>query len=259
MGRKIVVCGKGGCGKTSITVLMANLLSRKGYKVDVIDADESNPSLHLMLGVRQPRTLIEYLGGRRSVSSMMKKDDLDLTEALRKAMGGISIGNLPDDYVSTSETGVRLVVSGKISDFFEGCACPIGYLTRVLVKNLVLEEDEHVLIDTDAGIEHVGRGLEEGVDLLLAVVDPTYDSILIAQKVSEVASKLGKEFWAVMNRVSPEVEETVTQALKSRGVRIAGKVGYDAEVFRSNLAGGPLKASNALKDIENILGVLGLA
>lgn len=252
MKRKIVVCGKGGCGKTSFTVLSAILLSKKGYTVNIIDSDESNPALHSLLGVAVPKTFVEYLGGRRKVADMMSKEKhgLNIAGALK---AGISIADIPKGYVAISKIGIRLLVTGKITGFFEGCACPINYVTRSLLGKLALSEDEIVLVDTDAGIEHVGRGVEESADILLVIVDPTYDSILIAEKMSKVAERLGKEAWAVINRSPPDVEEFVKDSLEKRGVKIAGKVRYDEELFKSNLLGVPVKASVALKDAEKIL------
>ena len=120
MERKIVTCGKGGCGKTSFTMLAATVLSKKGYMVDVIDSDESNPSLHRLLGVAAPKTLVDYLGGRRQVANMMSKEKQGHTA--QEAKTQISISDIPKKYVSSSSKGIRLVVTGKITSFFEGCA-----------------------------------------------------------------------------------------------------------------------------------------
>lgn len=259
MKRKIIICGKGGCGKTSFTVLSAILLSKRGYTVDVIDSDESNPSLHRLLGVAAPKTFVEYLGGRRQISGMMSKEKqgLDITNG-EAAKIRISISDVPHDYVSTSSNGIRLLVTGKIISFFEGCACPINYVTRSLLKSLVLGENEIVLVDTDAGVEHVGRGVEEGADSILSIVDPTYDSILIAEKISAVTADLGKDVWAVINKSEPKLERLVKDSLEKRGVKLAGKVRYDRDLFRSNLLGSPLKASISFRDVEKILKKIGL-
>ena len=93
-----------------------------------------------------------------------------------------------------------MVTIGKVREYGEGCACPFNILTR---KNLVLEESEMVLVDTDAGIEHVGRRVEETVDGVLAVVDPTAESLRSALLLREVVSKLDKAFWVVANKITP--------------------------------------------------------
>ncbi len=257
MKKKIVICGKGGCGKTSFTVLSANILREKGYIVNVIDSDESNPALHSLLGAAAPKTLVEFLGGRRKVSNMMSKEKhgQDIAEAIKP---GLAIQDIPKEYVAVSPSGIRLLATGKITRFFEGCACPINYITRSILEKLVLGEDEIVLVDTDAGLEHIGRGVEEGADVLLIIVDPTYDSILIAEKVTAISVNLGKEAWAVINKSSLDAEEIVRASLIKRNVKIAGKVRYDEELFRSNLLGVPLKASSALEDAEKILKTAGI-
>ncbi|MCD6444535.1 hypothetical protein CW710_00410 [Candidatus Bathyarchaeota archaeon] len=110
---------------------------------------------------------------------------------------------LPDEYISYSAEGIGLVTIGKVREYGEGCACPFNILTRILLKNLVLEESEMVLVDTDAGIEHVGRRVEETVDGVLAVVDPTAESLRSALLLREVVSKLDKAFWVVANKITP--------------------------------------------------------
>ncbi len=252
-----MICGKGGCGKTSITVLAAETLASHGYTVDVVDSDESNPSLHRFLGLSQPKPLIEYLGGRKRVADLMRGGrEADLAEAL-KVEGRLSIGSLPAAYVALKPEGIRLVVAGKISDFFEGCACPLNFLTRVFLSHLHLGENEVVLIDTDAGIEHLGRGLEEAVDTILCIVDPSFDSILLAEKMFREAGKLGKEVWAVVNRTLPEAESLLMEGLTKHGIRVAGRISFDMELFKSNLAGGPLKASTARAEVKEVLNKIG--
>ncbi|MHA1711463.1 MAG: nucleotide-binding protein, partial [Candidatus Freyarchaeota archaeon] len=172
-----MVCGKGGSGKSVISVLMARVLSRSG-RVYLIDSDESNALLPSMLGVKPPKPLVEYLGGRDNI---FKRGEVDIAKALARAGEGIRLSSLPREYTSTSPEGINLIVIGKVRNFGEGCACPLNYLTRVLLKNLLLEEGEVVIVDTDAGIEHVGRRVEEGVDAILAVVDPTAEALTLAK------------------------------------------------------------------------------
>ena len=79
---------------------------------------------------------------------------------------------------------------GKIREFGEGCACPIGAVAREFLKSLRLRDNEFVVVDTDAGIEHFGRGVEESCDLIVAVVEPSYESMQLTNKIVEISNKI---------------------------------------------------------------------
>lgn len=258
---KLMICGKGGSGKTVFTTLAAIVSVARGFKVTVIDLDESNAALPLLLGTKQPKSIVEYLGGRRTVVKAMsnrERGELDIAEALVKAKHGVDLSAIPDKYRSSSPDGVSLVTVGKISKFFEGCACPINYVGRVLLKNLALKSREVVLVDSDAGIEHMGRGVEEGVDEILVLVDPTVDSLYIAEKMSEIGRQLGKKTWAVINRASPETEEVLQEELDKRGVSVAGRLRFDKKIAESSLFGHPIASETGMEDVEQALLEIGL-
>ena len=109
---KIMVCGKGGSGKSVVSVLIAKALS-KDYQVYLIDSDESNALLPRSLGVKPPKPVVQYLGGR---DVMFKKGETDI----------VKLDTLPTEYVSTSTEGVNLITIVKVRDFGKGCACPLN-------------------------------------------------------------------------------------------------------------------------------------
>ena len=251
---KIMICGKGGSGKSSVSVLMARALSRK-RKVYLIDSDESNVLLPKLLGVKPPKPIVEYLGGKKSIFS---KGEVNIVNALAKAGKGIKLDNLPTEYVSASTEGIKLVTIGKIRNFGEGCACPLNFLTKTLLKNLVLNDDEIVLVDTDAGIEHVGRGVEEGCDTILTVVDPTAEALMLAKILKETFQKLNKKFWLILNKATPRITEPIKEKAKEMNLEINGVIRFDEEIFESCMEGGLLNAKEALSDMEGILKTVGL-
>ena len=251
---KIMICGKGGSGKSSVSVLMARALSRK-RKVYLIDSDESNVLLPKLLGVKPPKPIVEYLGGKKSIFS---KGEVNIVNALAKAGKGIKLDNLPMEYVSASMEGIKLVTIGKVRNFGEGCACPLNFLTKTLLKNLVLNDDEIVLVDTDAGIEHVGRGVEEGCDTILTVVDPTAEALMLAKILKETFQKLNKKFWLILNKATPRITEPIKEKAKEMNLEINGVIRFDEEIFESCMEGGLLNAKEALSDMEGILETIGL-
>lgn len=246
---KIMICGKGGVGKSSITVLASRVLS-KNHSVSILDSDESNKMLPKILGVEPSKSLVEYLGGKGTI---FDKEEVDIARALSKAGKGIKINDLPKEYVSSSPDGIKLVTIGKVREYGEGCACPFNYLTRTFLKNLELNPDDIVLVDTDAGIEHLGRGVEEGSDAVLMVADPTAESLELAKILKEDVEKIGKKFWLLLNKVTDDIEPILKSKVKEMDLDILGTIHFDKKVFTSCLEGKTLEAENAYYDIEKIL------
>ena len=248
---KVMVCGKGGVGKTALTVLMARILS-ENLKVYIVDSDESNVLLPTFLGVSPPKSLVEYVGGKRDEEEFERMEP-DITKALTKAKEGIKLDLLPSDYISTSDEGIGLIIIGKVREYGEGCACPFNILTKILLDNLFLEEDEIVLVDTDAGIEHVGRKLEEVCDALIAIVDPTVESLDLALLLKGIASDLNKKFWVIANKVTGATKKLLKEEAERLGLKIDGIVRFDDQLYISCLRREPLKSRLAMIDLRKIL------
>jgi CO dehydrogenase maturation factor len=246
---KIMVCGKGGSGKSSFTVLAARALS-KAHKVYVIDSDESNALLPKILNAEPPKAIVGYLGGK---GTLFEKGEVNIAKAMAKAGKGIRLDELPCEYLSSSPEGIRLLTIGKVREFGEGCACPFNFLTRTLLKHLRLKTDEMVLVDTDADIEHLGRGVEEGSDAVLMVADPTAESLELSRILKEDVVKLGKTFWLVLNKVTPEITDIITSKAKGMDLEILGTVRFDNSIFKSCLEGSTLVAGKGYEDTEAIL------
>lgn len=246
---KIMVCGKGGSGKSALTVLMARVLS-KSYKVNIVDSDESNALLHQMLGTEPPTPLVEYLGGKGKI---FKQGEVNIVKALAAAGRGVRLADLPSEYTSSSPEGIRMISIGKVREYGEGCACPFNFLARALLKSMILDDNEVVLVDTEAGLEHLGRGVEEGCDAIVAIADPTAESLVLAGILKEEATRLGKKFWLVANKITPSIADAVRMKAKDFGLETVGLVRFDEEIFKSSLEGGKLKAKEAQADVKTML------
>ena len=261
--KRILVCGKGGSGKSSIVSLLGNELTKHKYKVILLDADASNPGgLFRLLTDKKnaPKPLIEFFGGREKVtcpsddpSTLTRIDDqLPITETV------IKLSEVPKKY-SLKKKNLTLFQIGKIQEACEGCDGPMSKVAR----DFIVKDGFVTLIDIEAGIEHFGRGVEKNVDVILIVVDPTFESFVIAEIVAKMSSYLGnKNVFAILNKVdSKETDIIMQNSLKKRGVGYLGSISYDKKIYKAGLEGKMISHCQAekqitgiIKKLENIIG-----
>jgi len=245
---KISVCGKGGSGKSTIVALLANEARLRGYRVLVVDSDESNSGLFRMLGFDYPPVpLMELVGGKKNLQRKMGQPSV-LSETK------IATAHIPEQYL-LQRNGLKLVAIGKILQSLEGCACPMGVLSREFLKKLTLAEDEVAIVDMEAGVEHFGRGVETSIDSVLVVVEPPLESVNVGQKIHDLASGIGiKNVWAVLNKVpSEEIATRLRTELEERQIEVVGCIYFDADIFRSSLDGRIPVKGVAVREIKNVL------
>jgi len=250
MGLKISVCGKGGSGKSTLVSLLANAAQTRGLTTLVVDSDESNSGLFRMLGLDEPPTpLMALVGGKQGIKEKMDQPSL-LSEP------ELTLDQIPYPYVN-QKSGLRLLSIGKIHQALEGCACPMGVLSREFLKKLRLGENEIAIVDMEAGIEHFGRGIDNSIDAVLVVVEPSFESIALAEKINDLASGINKQVWAVLNKISsPSLRDEIKAKLKAGGMETIGAISYDALVFLSGLKGDPLNSERATLQADEILDAL---
>jgi len=258
--QKIAVCGKGGSGKSVLVRLLADGIRTKGLRVLVVDADESNTGLHRMLGFDNPPSpLIGLLGGKQKleeeIEARIRAGESEMSlELIREEM---TVADIPSEYIFQMD-GIKLVNIGKILMALEGCACPMGIVSRSFLKKLRLEPDEIAVVDLEAGVEHFGRGVETSVDCVLVVVEPSIDSLEVAEKISELAAQIEVgDVWAVLNKVaSDDIATKLTDYLKNKDIGVIGIIHQDSEIFLSCLEGRPIKGRVAAEDVDKILEFL---
>jgi CO dehydrogenase maturation factor len=180
---KIAISGKGGVGKTTIMALLASKLSNN-KEVLVIDADPS-PHMAQTLGFKK-------IDGITPLAEMTKL----LTDRSAKTEGSPfyninpKIHDLPDRFM-LSKDNIKLMILGAIQTGNKGCACPENTVLRRLLTKLLLESYQVILLDMEAGVEHLGRGTIAGIDHLLVVVNPSNSSIRTAKKIDKLADDVG--------------------------------------------------------------------
>ena len=248
---KIAVCGKSGSGKSTIVALLANESIGRDYKVLVVDSDESNSGLYRMLGFDHPPVpLMELVGGKKSLKQKMAQPSI-------LAENHISLKDISPQHLVRRD-GLMLVSIGKILQSLEGCACPMGVLSREFLKKLTLKADELAIVDMEAGVEHFGRGVETSIDSVLIVVEPPLESVNVAQKIHELASGIGiKNVWTIINKApSEEIAARVKKELRERHIEVVGCIYFDADVFRSSLEGKMPTDGVAVRETKEVLDAI---
>lgn len=254
-GKRILVCGKGGCGKSSIVAMMAHILRDEQYKVMVLDGDASNPGglARLIFGATKgPKSLISFFGGREKVECPVDNPTplTRINDTVPIPEKNIDLAEIPSEYFLEKEN-ILLFQVGKIEKSCEGCHGPMSKVTR----DFIVRGDQVLLIDVEAGIEHFGRGVEQNVDVILVVADPTFESLLIAEKVTSLSKQMGKDLvWIILNKIqSEEMQSLMLDDLKKRNVSTLGVIHYDSALEKVGLRGTQLRKSNSLEDLKLII------
>ncbi len=239
---KIAISGKGGVGKTMLASLLSRTFAEAGYSILAIDADP-NSNLAATLGFPHPdeitpisemRTLIEERTGTPPGKS-----------------GGFfklnpKVDDLPDKYFR-EHNGIKLMVMGRIKKGGTGCYCPENALLQALITHLLLERDEVVIMDMEAGVEHLGRATARAVDKLIIVVEPGRTSVETAKRINRLAGEIGLHNIAIVaNRVRGQSDkEFLTSSLS--GFEFLGFIPYDQAIVDADLNNRPvLDASQAV-------------
>jgi CO dehydrogenase maturation factor len=246
--KKIAVCGKGGVGKSTVVALISKSLESKGYNVLVVDTDESNPGLYRMFALtKEPKallTVLERFSGKANLSNNWLKRD------------AITLQDIPEDYVISGKSHKFMMV-GKIEDPFQGCACSMADITRSFVEKLVLKDKEILIIDMEAGIESFGRGVERSVDTVLIVVEPSFESITLAEKIYYMAQGMGiNRVKALLNKIpSSEIASKLKNRLGNEGICVIGSIYYNSDIFHACFEGRPIYGMS-VKEIDDITEIL---
>jgi CO dehydrogenase maturation factor len=259
---KISVCGKGGSGKSVVTCLLASGIRDRVCRTVVVDSDESNTGLHRLLGFAEPPVpLLEVVGGKKQVFTVLAKN-VDVRPAAETNVmlrDELRLADIPGGHVLHKD-GISLLAVGKIVESHEGCACPMGVPSREFLGKLRLEQGEVAIVDMEAGVEHLGRGVDSAVDIALVIVEPSYESLEIAERVAAMNADAGPmATWAILNKVtSSEVASRLESELQKRRVSTIGRIYHDPEVFEACLDGRPVRSELNAGEVAAILDRLGI-
>ena len=229
---KIAVTGKGGVGKTTFAATLARLYAEEGRHVLAADVDP-DANLGLALGFSE-----EELESIVPISKMRKLVEERTGASADNQFYRINpkVDDIPDAYGKVCN-GVKLLVLGTVETGGGGCVCPEHVMLRRIISNLVLRRDDVVILDMEAGLEHLGRGTTEGMDQFIVVIEPGARSIQTYKNVKRLAKDLGvKQVRVVANKVRTEEDE---QFIKDHipAEDFLGFVHYNTEVMDADRKG----------------------
>ncbi|MFZ0726881.1 MAG: carbon monoxide dehydrogenase accessory protein CooC [Desulfobacterales bacterium] len=229
---KLAVSGKGGVGKTTFAALLIRTLSREGKRVLAIDADP-DANLAAALGIADADKIIPIAD--------MKDLVFERTGAQPGSIGGYfslnpQVDDLPEA-LSAKLENIKLMRLGGVSKGGAGCICPESSLLKALVRHVVLQRDEVVVMDMEAGIEHLGRATAKAVDKLIVVVEPGRRSIDTAGHIKQLASEIKLNNIAVVgNKIrGPKDEAFLREQLD--GFEFLGFLPFDDALIEADLQG----------------------
>lgn len=231
---KIAITGKGGVGKTTLAGTLARYLADKNYKVLAIDAD---PDANLASAIGAPKDLIEKL----KPISEMKELIAERTGVKPGTYGGMFILNpkvddIPEKF-SVEYKGVKFMLLGTFQTAGGGCFCPENALLKALLRHLFVARNEIVIVDMEAGLEHLGRGTTGYVNKFIVVVEPGLRSFQTARQIKELANELLiKDVWIVGNKIQSDDDRKLIENELS-DFKILGFMPYDPLIIESDKIG----------------------
>jgi CO dehydrogenase maturation factor len=244
---KMAVSGKGGVGKSTLAAALALLMARRGWKVLALDADP-DANLAATLGISEEK--------RNQIIPISRQVDLieQRTGAKVKQYGQIfklnpEVSDIAGSY-AINHAGVSLLVLGAVEQGGSGCACPENVLIRALVTDLILFNNEALVMDMEAGIEHLGRATARGVDAMIVVVEPGRQSIECARRIETLAHDIGlKNIQYVANKVNGNADqEFIRNAFPERP--LLGLIPYCESIRQNDWNGRSVIDGMSEKTIE---------
>ena len=253
---KIAVSGKGGVGKTLIAGGLARGFVARGLKTMAIDAD-SSPNLAMTLGLsaEEARKILPISENKELIDS---KTNTGHSGVFRLSF---TVDDIVREYSVTTPLGVNLIVMGTVQSMGSGCMCAPNAVVRALLRHLVVERNEAVVMDLEAGVEHIGRGTAKAVDALLIVADSNLKSLEIAKHIHDMANAADmKKLYLIGNRVMNDAQkDAIKNFAQKNGLNLLTFVPFDQKIIEADMIGEtPLlnKEIEAVKTIDNICDAL---
>lgn len=250
---KVAITGKGGVGKTTLSSTLARLYADEGRVVLAADVDP-DANLGLALGLSQEevdkivpiskmRTLVEERTGADPSNKFYKLNPY--------------VADIPEKF-ARDINGVKLLVMGTVDVGGSGCVCPEHVMLKAILSSLTYRKDDVVIMDMEAGLEHLGRGTASNMDQFIVVIEPGARSVQTYRNVKRLADDLGvKRVRVVANKVrDAQDEDFIRKSIPAAD--LLGCIHYNPEIMDADRQGkSPYDfCSAAIEEIRKIKAIL---
>lgn len=234
---------------------MSRLFAKDGFSVLAIDND-SAMNLSYTLGIE------ENVKANIVPISEMKKLIEERTRIAGQDSGVYNINpevsDIPDRFKVEGPDGIQLLVLGTIQTPASGCLCPENTLIKTLIYNLLVKRDEVVIVDFEAGLEHLGRGTAKGIDVMLVITEPSQKSLDLCSKIIKLSKRLGViNIYLIANKVYDDSQlDVIYKTIDKWEVPLYHTIPYDPEIINADLKGiPPIDNNSNSKALESIKGL----
>ncbi len=234
---KLAITGKGGTGKSTIAGIMAHYFNREGFRVLAVDADpDANLASALGLPSEQASSIIPISDQRELIRERTGANPREFGQLFKM---NPTVKDIPEKFCVDFQ-GIKLLVMGGARKGGAGCACPESVLLKSLLSEIILARDEVVIVDMEAGIEHLGRATAGSIDRMIIVVEPGHRSIETADKIISMGEEIGIQNFAVVgNKIQNERQKNWLKRQLS-GDLILGMISHHDTIREADLSQKPL-------------------
>jgi len=234
---KIAVTGKGGTGKTTVAGVLAHCFNNDGFRVLAVDADpDANLSSALGVSPEEAASIIPISARRELIKERTGADPARFGQMFKM---NPSVDDIPEKY-SIDFRGIKLLVLGAIQKGGGGCACAENVLVQSLLSEIVLNRDEVVIVDMEAGIEHLGRATLEAIDKMLIVVEPGMRSIATATTIIRLAGEIGITSFGIIGNKVRNAGQSEWIGSKLPSAEVIGMIPYSETILGADRDQRPL-------------------
>lgn len=234
---KLAITGKGGTGKTTIAGMLAHYFNNDGYQVLAVDADtDANLASAIGIPYEQAMSIVPISAQRELIKEKTGANPRQFGQLFKM---NPTVSDIPDKFCIDFRE-IRLLVMGGVRKGGSGCACPENVLLKSLLSEIILKRKEVVIVDMEAGIEHLGRATAKAIDKMLIIVEPGTRSIYTAKLIMKYARDIGVHHFGIIgNKIQTERQKTrISERLPPN--LILGMISYHDIICNADLLGQPL-------------------
>lgn len=234
---KLAITGKGGTGKSTIAGILAHYYKNDGYKVLAVDADpDANLASAIGIPAEKASSIIPISEQRKLIKERTGANPGQFGQLFKM---NPTVHDIPDEFCIDYQ-GIKLLVMGAIRKGGSGCACPENVLLRSLLSEIILNRDEVIIVDMEAGIEHLGRATAKSIDKMIIIVEPGSRSIATAKTIMRMAREIAIQSLVIVgNKIQDEKQKDWISKKFSQD-QILGMISYHEIIRDADLLQQPL-------------------